>query len=494
MTIKEIRNRLASIQIQAGIITEIELVQEGDCSSLPELPVGIIPEHVKVSVICRPEEGSNIRIEIWLPTKGWNGDFLGTGNGGAAGILVHFAMAGPLQLGFAVANTDMGTSAGVDCGIGNRAVWKDFGYRATHLMTLAGKAVVEGYYGVPPKYSYFSGGSTGGQQALMEAQRYPEDYDGILAGAPAHDRTNLHIGFIWDWMALNRSKESQFTKEDANAVTEAVLERCGEEGERRPGDAFLYRPDRIRMTREVLEGIGLRKEQNDALMKVYAGPRDEETGKQIYLSLVIPGSEGCDMGLVSRCDEAGFADAFFYLFRWIFGSDFDFWKFDFHKDTKRIHKELDGYLNATDTDLTKFRDRGGRLLLIHGTADPIIPCTGSIRYYEAVCKKMGEVDSFFRLFLVPGMAHISGGPGVQDILFGYPATPKDSRHLGILALREWVEERKAPDCLCPVAFRDNNVMNGFVDNTFAYERTIYPYAGNHEREDGEHGQIGRSII
>lgn len=114
-------------------------------------------------------------------------------------------------------------------------------------------------------------------------------------------------------------------------------------------------------------------------------------------------------------------------------------------------------------------------MVIHGTADPIIPYTSSIRYYKQVKEKMGDVDSFFRLFLAPGMGHTSGGPGVQDILFGFPATPKDCRHLGILALKQWVEDGIAPDCLYPVAFKDNNPMNAFLDSPFGYERVIYPF-------------------
>lgn len=439
------------------------------------MPGHLLPDHVKVSVECTPETGSFIRIEVWLPTENWNGDFMGTGNGGAAGALIPLMMQGPLGLGYAVANTDMGTSAGPDCGIGNKAVWKDFGYRATHLMTLAAKELIERFYGVPPKYSYFSGGSTGGQQGLMEAQRYPEDYDGILAGAPAHDRTNLHIGFIWDWLALNASEKSRFTKENAAQVVKTILKKCGDAGGRREEDAFLYHPDRIRMTEDVLEGAGLCPEQTSALMKVYRGPFNPRTSEPIYPAMVMPGSEACGLGLAERSDEESFARDFFYLFRWMFGADFDFKKFDFDRDVAKIHQELDQYLNATSPDLTAFRNRGGKLLIIHGTADPIIPYTGSIQYYEAVRREMGNVDNFFRLFLAPGMEHMSGGPGVQDIMFGFPATPKDSKHLATLALKDWVEEGIAPDCLYPVAFRDGNVMNGFLDDTYAYERPIYPY-------------------
>lgn len=173
--IGEIRERMGAVQIEDGEITGTELVEQGDVESIPGLPVKNLPEHIKVSVICCPEEGSNIKIEVWMPVRGWNGDLVGVGNGGAAGTIVPFMMAEPLRQGFAVVTTDLGTSAGADCGIGNKAVWKDFGHRATHLMTLAAKEIVKGWYGRYPSYSYFSGGSTGGQQALMEAQRYSMD-------------------------------------------------------------------------------------------------------------------------------------------------------------------------------------------------------------------------------------------------------------------------------------------------------------------------------
>lgn len=473
--IDEIRERMCAVRIEDGEITGAELVEQGDAESIPGLPVKNLPEHIKVSVTCRPEEGSNIKIEVWMPVQGWNGDLVGVGNGGAAGAILSFMMAEPLRQGFAVATTDLGTSAGADCGIGNKAVWKDFGHRATHLMTLAAKEIVKGWYGRYPGYSYFSGGSTGGQQALMEAQRYPEDYDGILACAPAYDRTNLHLGFLWDWLALNAEGEGLFSADDEVRIVDAVLEQCGSEGDRRPGDAFLYRPDRIRMTKAVLEAAGLTQRQMDAVMKVYEGGTNPVTGTRLYEPTLTPGSEAAGMGLVHRCERENFAWDYFYIFRWVLGAEFDFTKFDFHRDAAIIHTQLDGDLNATDTDLSRFRDRGGKLLLIHGTADPIIPCASSIRYFEDVQKRMGDTNGFFRLFLAPGMAHMSGGPGVQDIVFGLPATPKDSRHFALLALKDWVETGKAPDCLCPVAFKNDNPLSAFLEDGVAYEREIFPY-------------------
>jgi len=483
MDINTMIQRIQNTKLSDGTITRTEFVDAG--ASVPGLPLGPLPAHIKVNVTCKPEAGSHIRVEVWLPTENWNGDFVGTGNAGAAGMLLPLVMAGPLKLGFAVANTDMGTSEGPDCGIGNKAVWKDFGYRATHLMTVTAKEIIESCYGAGPKHSYFNGTSTGGQQALQEAQMYPEDYDGILAGAPAYDRVNLHLAFLWDWLAVNAGKGGMFTAEDAAAITATILEKCGEEGGRRSGDDFMYHPHKIAMKPEVFADSGLSEEQVQALMKIYQGLIDPVTGNRIYESTMMPGSEACDMGLVHRCEHPQFEQGLFYIFWWVLGKDFDFTEFDFIQDARKLHEELDPYLNATATDLSAFRDMGGKLLLIHGTADPIIPYTSSIRYFEQVQKEMGDVDSFFRLFLAPGMAHTLGGPGVQDVVFGLPATPQDSKHLGLLALKDWVETGNAPDVLFPVAFRDNNLVNGFVPGGVGYDREVHPY----ERRAAQDGNI-----
>ena len=237
----------------------------------------------------------------------------------------------------------------------------------------------------------------------------------------------------------------------------------------------MYHPHKIVMSPDVLADAGLSNQQIEALMQIYQGLTDPATGERIYEPTMMPGSEACDMGLTHRCEHPGFAGGMFYIFRWVLGEDFDFTKFDFQEHGKKVHEELDSYLNATSADLSAFRDRGGKLLLIHGTADPIIPYTSSIRYFEQVREEIGEVDSFFRLFLAPGMAHTTGGPGVQDIVFGLPATPKDSKHLGLLALKDWVETGIAPEALYPVAFKADNPVSAFMPDGMAYEREIHPY-------------------
>ena len=137
----EQERRIWATHLPNATLTNVAFVDEGKPAEIPGLPFGDAPAHIEVALTCRPESGSNIRVLIWLPAENWNGDLLCVGNGGAAGMLLPFVMVSPLRLGFAVANTDLGTSAGPDCGIGNPAVWKDFGHRATHLMAVAAKAV-----------------------------------------------------------------------------------------------------------------------------------------------------------------------------------------------------------------------------------------------------------------------------------------------------------------------------------------------------------------
>ena len=460
---------VAALPPDAGI-DEISFCEAGELALFPGITLKDVPQHIRVLVSARPETGSNIKIELWLPAEGWNGDLVGVGNGGYAGMLPSFSLAMPLRLGFAAVTTDMGTSAGPDCGIGNRAVWTDFGHRATHLMATIGKGLTAAYYGTPVRYAYFIGNSTGGQQALSEAQRYPEDFDGILASSPAYDRVNLHMAFVHDWQALTAPGVEPFTPELQAAVAQAFLRKKAGEGERREEDLFFLRPDKIIVKRNDLEGIGLSERQIDALLNVYRGLPG------IYEPSLTPGSENDGLGICRRADRDAFAFEFFYLFRWVLGKDFDFTAFDFEKDGATVREALSSYVDATNPDLTAFRDHGGKLLLIHGTADPIIPMASSMRYFRAVQERMGDTADFFRLFLMPGMAHGFGGPGVQDYVMGLPALPKDEKHLGLLTLKAWVEEGKAPDVITPVAYHPSeNPLDILRPGGIAWEREVRPY-------------------
>lgn len=490
---QEARKRLEAVKIEHGTITNIEFVPEGvpeDAS--PEIPLAPLPAHCRVSVRLNPEGESDIRVEVWLPLNEWNGRYLGTGNGGYAARIDRFALMNGIRRGYATANTDMGTAPHPDALIGRPERWADFGYRATHLMTVAAKQIIRTFYGQEPRYSYFTGGSTGGQQGLMEAQRFPDDYDGILAIAPAHNRTHLHIAFIWNWLALTRDPDARFNRQQAQAVTERLLAVYGGEGRRIPGDYFFLQPDQIEVDVEIFRDLdALNPAQIRALEMIYQGPVNPATGERIYPPLIMPGSEAFSLGLVEQSDRDHFAKEYFYLFRWVFGEDYDCSNFDFDRDVEVVNERLAPLLNANRTDLGAFKDRGGKLLMLHGMADPIIPYSDSVQYYERVVEAqhgLEETRTFFRLFLIPGFAHVMGGPGVQDIGLGLPATPKDREHDALTALAAWVEEGIAPERLLPTAFRDGDLRNGLLPDGFAYDRPVYAYPHMALYESGDPNQ------
>ncbi|MBY9078337.1 tannase/feruloyl esterase family alpha/beta hydrolase [Paenibacillus sp. HN-1] len=488
----EARKKLEAVVITNGEITQIELIPAG----IPDFGLGFalehLPDYCRVCVGINPEGESNILIEVWLPIAEWNGNFLGTGNGGYAGVIDRFSLSNGLRRGYATANTDMGSAPDPDELIGKPERWIDFGYRATHLMTVIAKQIILAFYGQAPKYSYFTGGSTGGQQGLMEAQRYPEDYDGILVTAPANNRTHLHTAFIWNWLALTQEPDAKFDEKQASAVTELILGKHGLQGRCIPGDKFLAQPDRVTIDTEIFKECELlNAAQIRALEKIYSGPINPVTGERIFESVIVPGSESCPLGLAAQSDTEKFAKEFLYLFRWIFGKDYDFTKFDFNRDIDLVNEKLAPILNANSADLRDFKNTGGKILMLHGMADPIIPYTDSLQYYERVIDAQNGLDrtqSFFRYFLVPGFAHVFGGPGIQDIGIGFRATPKDKEHDALTALSAWVEEGIAPDRLLPVAFKDGSMLNGFMLDEYEYERPVYAYPYMAVYESGDPNQ------
>ncbi|RFM33577.1 tannase/feruloyl esterase family alpha/beta hydrolase [Chitinophaga silvisoli] len=307
-------------------------------------------EYCLVAVTMRP----NIKIQVWLPKTGWNGRFLGTGNGGSGGKIITAKLADGVKKGFATANTDLGTSGGVDEAIHQPDRWADFGYRATHLMTVLGKQIVTAYYGKAPHHSYFVGCSTGGQQALMEAQRFPDDYNGIIAGAPANNRTHLHAQLLFNYLTA----KGIFPPISFNSPA-----------------------------------------QKAALQKIRKGPVNPRTGAQIYCG-VPAGTEHSDKGI-------GFtgSEVFLYPFRWVFGADYDYSSFDFDKDLALIDSLLGPVLNATDPDLRPFKKAGGKLIMYTGKEDGLVPACDAIEYYNSVKDK----EDFFQYYIIPGMCHCGAG-------------------------------------------------------------------------------------
>ncbi len=400
-----------------------------------------------VKVVLNPAKGSNINVEVWLPDgEKWNARFLGLGNGGAAGKINPAGLAASSAAGYAVATTDMGTAPNSDSGIGNEEVWKDFGYRATHLMTVVGKQLVRAHYGKDPELSYFSGGSTGGQQALQEAQRYPEDYDGIAAAVAAHCRTPLHAYFLWNEQIL---KKCPFTKSQDASVIAAANEFMASREIPIAAGKFLSDP---RCTTQDIEAVialarkkdaTLTEEHAAALKKLFDGPRHAVTGKRIFNGIPLGSSIEASHGHL-------------YLFHWVFGKDKKLEDINFGADIDTYTAKLAPYLNAENPDLSAFFKRGCKLIMTLGTADSVVPYHASIDYYERVIERLGGLDqaqSFFRFYVVPGLAH-GGGPGINQ-----------APNL-LEAVRAWRETGTAP-----FALQGRHTQYG----KHSWEMTIYPY-------------------
>ena len=438
----------------------------------------------KIIIKLYPTLDSDITVLLALPEhKDWNRKFLGVGNGGFAGTVDERLIVSGVKRGYAVAHTDMGTTPDPDDCIGRPERWIDFGYRATHLMTLVGKQIAEFFYGAALEHSYFMGGSTGGQQAMSEIQRYPEDYDGIICFSPANNRIRLHSFFVWNWQAVHSGKDTIFTEEQVKMLKDEIVQRYGAQAWNAPGDGFLAIPQNISVDVDKMweETEIFNEAQRDVLKKLYAGPEDPLTKERI-ISGFVPGTEGESLSIMDICDKEKFAHGFFYPFRWIWGKDFDFMKFDFHKDLQDAIRKLGPILDAVNPDISAFRERGGKMIMISGLSDAIIPYGGAEEYYEQVISLQGtQEDSreeklyrtkhFFRYFQVPGFAHTFGGPGVQELgNIGLPEVPVDPRHDVLCALENWVENEKAPECLLATALKDNNLWE-----KFDHDRPVYAY-------------------
>lgn len=393
----------------AAVVVESVAVPAGDYTDPDGKVHPGIPACARVRVDVRPAAKSFIRVEAWLPEK-WNGRMFGLGNGGAAGGLPTGWLCEAARHGNAAVSTDMGTSAGAACGDGNPEVWEDFGHRATHLMTLVGKELVRRRYGRAPDFCYFQGGSTGGQQALSEAQRYPEDYDGILAEVPAHCRTPLHAYFLWNYQALH-GPDGQwlFTPEQEASVVAAGVEYFAAR-ETFPGakGKFISDPRWTAAEQEEVVKAALARDQSltpahaAALRRLFAGPTHARSGKRIFDGLP-PGT------------KFGPACGNLYLFQWVFGKDVDLLKLDFADDFDKYTAALAKPLNAENPDLRAFRQRGGKLLMMSGTADSCVPYHATLDYYERVAAACGGLEAareFCRFYLLPGREH-GGGPGMQ---------------------------------------------------------------------------------
>jgi len=416
----------------------------------------------RVSAELTPTRDSVIKMEVWLPSpEKWNGKFEGVGNGGLGGAIVFNAMVPGLMQGYATAATDTGhdnTGGSGAFALGHREKIIDYGYRSTHLTALAAKAIITSFYGRQPAHAYFSGCSQGGQEAMMEAQRFPQDYDGIIAGAPDYNQTHHEIGaHLWISLVLFGSQGGALSVDKAALVGRAVNDACDTlDGVK---DGVLEDPRQCRYDPGELQCKGtetaacLTAPQVQAVRKIWAGPQSV-LGAGYYPGFERGGEADTWKAFIAADTPDKNLHAYLGMpfFKYFVFDDpaWNYDRFDFKTDPALVERRVGRLLNATDPDLRPFERRGGKLLHYHGYGDPGIPPRSSIDYYEKAAKTLGgraAVDPFYRLFMVPGMGHCGGGPGANafDMLS---------------ALEHWVEDGVAPARIVATKYADNDPEHG----------------------------------
>ena len=450
---------LLQLKLQDTTVLLAQTVSQGEFTPPGGKTVSHLPTFCRVAGVSRPTSDSDIEFEVWLPATGWNGKFQGVGNGGFAGTISYQQLGDAVSHEYASASTNTGHSAQKDVD----ATWAlhhpekiiDFGYRAIHVTAVNAKAVITAYYGSAAKRSYFSSCSNGGRQALMEAQRFPEDYDGIIAGAPANYWTHLLANAAWNLEALLLENASYIPSAKLPAIQAAALAAC----DVRDGvkDNVIEDPSGCHFDTSVLLCKGpesdacLTPPQVAALNKLYAGGRTR-TGKQVFAGYS-PGGEAEPNGWALWITGSGPGKSLMYQFATEFFKNmvfsdpaWDFRRFNVDRDTAAADEKMARDLNANDPDLGRFQQRGGKLILYHGWSDAAIAAGATVDYYRHVSAKMGaaQTSEFVRLFMVPGMEHCRGGEGPDD--FGQGGVGAgDERNSIDVELEHWVEGGPPPE-------------------------------------------------
>ncbi|HEY7389081.1 MAG TPA: tannase/feruloyl esterase family alpha/beta hydrolase [Bryobacteraceae bacterium] len=417
-----------------------------------------LPQFCRVAATLKPVADSEIGIEVWLPESGWNGKLEAVGNGAWAGSISYPALASAVEAGYAGASTDTGHKGNnVKFVVGHPDKLVDFAWRSVHEMTAAAKAITSAYYGGRPQRAYFNGCSTGGRQALTEAQRFPDDYDGIVAGAAANYPTHLQGAQVWTAQVAHWTEAGYIPPAKYAVIHKAVLEACDAlDGVK---DGVLENPTRCHFDPATIvckSGDGpacLTAAQAETAEKIYSGPSDPRTGKNLF-----PGLE--------RASELGWATlsgpkpmdlaAETYQYLVFHDPQWSFLRFDPVADMATAERAIGPIMDAVDPDLKPLFAHGGKLLMYHGWADPGIAPRNSVNYYESVVETMGgaaKAGDSIRLFMVPGMGHCRGGDGTDTF---------DA----VAALDAWVTRGKAPD-----AIPASHLTKGAVDKT----RPLCPY-------------------
>ena len=430
------------------------------------------PAYCEVEGYVAPQVGILMR----LPTQGWNGKFLEVGCGGFCGVFTFIRDCdAPLRRGYACITTDMGHKGleveGVEWAYNNPQAVIDFGYRATHVTALAGKAIVERFYGRRPDRSYFSGCSCGGRQALVEAERFPDDFNGIIVGAPGISYSEFTLGFALRARRLQvDSGKPLFDPAAIQFIGRAIVAQCDMNDGLRDGqigDPRLCRFNpRAHICRSGAAADCLTQEQADAALSFYRATRSA-SGDRLGDRAFLPGWEGSYLGM----GDAPVLKRRFYedYFKYMAlvpnpGPAWRFEDFDLDRDPKRMGM-IDALIGADNPDLSRFKAAGGKLIFYHGWADGGLSPLTSIDFYQRIERTMGgraTTQDFLRLFMVPDMDHCAGGKGPWAVDY-------------LSYLDDWVERGRAPDVMVGAHHSDDPSFRAADGTSPQFTRPIYPY-------------------
>jgi feruloyl esterase len=447
----------ASLKLTNAKVTTATAVTGGQFTppaSGGETPKAItgLPAFCRVQLTLTPSSDSDIKSELWLPLNGWNGKFQQVGNGAWAGSIQYGALAEALKQGYAAASSDAGhTGTDASFAMGHPEKLRDFGYRAVHETAVQSKQTITNFYGMGPKLSYFNGCSGGGRMAFQEAQRFPADFDAILAGAPGYNRVNQSVQMLMNAKATLDNPASFIPPAKYAVLRRAALDACDAQDGLK--DGLISEPLTCRVDPAVTQCKAgdaptcLTAPQVEAARRIYAGVRHPKTGEVIFPGLE-PGSEMNWGGPAGGPEPLAVGSD---LFKFVVFKDpkWDFRTFDLARDYDAVHKIDNLDLSPTSPDIKAFVARGGKLLMYQGWGDQNVAPRSTVAYYDNLVKTLGQkqVDDSVRLFFAPGMAHCGGGegPNVFDAL-----TP----------LEQWREQGKPPASILAT-----HATNGKVDRS-----------------------------
>lgn len=482
---------LAATELAGAKVTSAVVVPEK--TAMPDAPLGpytvrVMPAFCRVKITDKPSADSDIKTEVWLPLTDWSGRVRGVGNGGFAGNLDYEAMAAAVKQGSVGVATDTGhVGGGPEFALGHPEKVKDFGWRAVHDMTVQAKALAVALYGKAAAHAYFVACSDGGREALMEAQRFPTDYDGILAGAPAYNWTGLVSSGAADVARMESSEAAYLPPAKLPAIAAAVNAAC--DAKDGLSDGIVNDPRQCGLDPATLACKGaetdscLMPEQVTSLKEIYSAKK-LKSGKTVFPGY-LPGAEAAkgswDTWLLGKQSLLVFFSTGYFSDFVHQQADWKLSSFDFDKDYTLAMEKTASDLNATSTDLKPFAARGGKLVMYHGWNDPAIPALSTVAYYDGLVSTMGKssVDSAVRVYMVPGMLHCGGGPGVWT--FGEGGGVRgDAQHDVFTALESWVEGGTAPGDLIALKFVDDDWSKGVG---MTRPLCVYPKASQYVKGD-----------